>query len=149
MHQSIFRTSAALGAFLITLASGCAVHSPEQGNPEPYLARPEAVQVDPAGAQGIKPAEKAPGIIVYIDPKSGEFTTPPSEALPAQRPQQSLDSSREPASELHETLSPVPGGGVSVRLGERFTTPLSATIDVDGKLRLEHFPTLPDSRDKK
>jgi hypothetical protein len=134
---------------LVTLASGCAVHSPEQGNPEPYLARPEAVQAKPASAQGTEPGEKAPGIIVYIDPKSGEFTTPPSEALPAQRPQQSLERAGQPAAEPHETLSPVPGGGVAVRLGERFSTPLTATIDADGKLRLEHLPFQPDSSDKK
>lgn len=148
MHQSIFRNSAVLGAFLVTLASGCAVHNPEQGNPEPSLARPEALQVNPVGAQGTEPGEKAPGIIVYIDPKSGEFTTPPPEAMSAQTPQQSLETGKEPASELHEILSPVPGGGVAVRLGERFSTPLSATIDADGKLRVEHSPTLTDSRDK-
>jgi|RhiMetdeSRZDD1v2_1073273.scaffolds.fasta_scaffold235923_2 hypothetical protein len=149
MQQSIFRNKAALGAFLVTLASGCVTHLPEQGSPEPYLTRPEAVQLIPAGTQGTATGEKTQGIIVYIDPESGEFTTPPSEAMPAQRPQQSLERAGEPAAELHEILSPVPGGGVAVRLDERFSTPLSATIDADGKVRFEHLPTLPDSRDKK
>jgi hypothetical protein len=31
-----------------------------------------------------------------------------------------------------------------IHLGERFSTPLTATIEADGKLRLEHRPTLPD-----
>jgi hypothetical protein len=149
MQASIFRSKAALGALLVALASGCVAHFPEQVNPEPYLTRPEAVQLSPPGTQGTEPGEKAPGIIVYIDPKSGEITTRPSETLPVPKPQQSLERVREPVSELHETLSPVPGGGVVIHLGERFSTPLTATIDADGKLRLEHLPTLPDSRDKK
>jgi hypothetical protein len=55
---------------------------------------------------------------------------------------------KEPAAEPHETLSPVPGGGVMIHLGERYFAPLTATIDADGKVRLEHVPSLPDSRDK-
>jgi hypothetical protein len=149
MHQSIFGNNAWLGALLFTLASGCAVHSPEPSNPDPYLARPEAVQVNPTDAQGSKAGEKASGIIVHIEPKSGEFTTPSPKAIPAQKPQQSLERSGEAAAELQEILSPVPGGGVAVRLGERFSTPLSATIDADGKVRLEHSPFLPDPGDKK
>jgi hypothetical protein len=148
MQQSIFRNKAVLGVLFVTLASGCVAHiSPV--NPELNLARPEAVQLIPAGAQGAEPGEKVPGIIVYIDPKTGEFTAGPSEALPAPTPQQSLERTEEPASELHEILSPVPGGGVAVRLDERFSTPLAATIDADGKVRLEHLQTVPDSRDKK
>jgi hypothetical protein len=42
----------------------------------------------------------------------------------------------------------VPGGGVMIDLGERSFTPLTATIDADGKVRLEHVPSQPDSRDK-
>jgi hypothetical protein len=149
MQHSILRNRAALGLLFVILASGCVAHISEPVNPEPNLTRPEAVQFIPAGTQGTEPVKKAPGIIVYIDPKSGEFTAGPTEALPAQRPQQSLASGRESVSEPQETLSPVPGGGVAVRLGERFFTPLTATIDADGELRLEHLPSPPDSRDKK
>jgi hypothetical protein len=147
--QSVLRKKATLGTLLATLATGCVAHISEPVNPEPNLTRSEAAQLIPAGNRETEPGEKAPGIIVYIDPKSGEFTTGPSEALPAQRPQQSLEKAGETASQLHETLSPVPGGGVTIHLGERFFTPLTATIDADGKLRLEHLPALPDSRDKK
>ena len=149
MQAFIFRSKAVLGALLVILASGCVAYIPEKANPEPYPTGPEAVELIPAGTQGTEPGEKAPGIIVYIDPKSGKITPKPTEALPAQRGQQSLERARETVSELHETLSPVPGGGVVIHLGERFSTPLTATIDADGKLRLEHLPTLPDSRDKK
>jgi hypothetical protein len=148
MQALIFRSKAALGTLLVILASGCGAHIPAKVNPEPNLTRPEAVEPIPAGTRGTDSGEKAPGIIVYIDPKSGEFTTRPSDAWPVQRPQQSLEKAREPASEFHEMLSPVPGGGVMIHLGERFFAPLTATIDAEGNLKLEHLPTLP-SRDKK
>jgi hypothetical protein len=149
MQSFVFRSKAALGAFLVSLASGCAAHIPEKTKPEPYLSRSDPGEVAPADSQAAKPGEKAPGIIVYIDPQSGEITAGPSAALPAQRGQQSLESAGQPVSELQETLSPVPGGGVVIHLGERFSTPLTATIDADGKLRLEHLPTLPDSDNQK
>jgi hypothetical protein len=149
MQSFVFRSKAALVTLLVSLASGCAAHIPETVNPEPYPSRLEAVELFPARSQGTEPGEKTPGIIVYIDPQSGEITAGPSAALPAQRGQQSLESAGQPVSELQETLSPVPGGGVVIHLGERFSTPLTATIDADGKLRLEHLPTLPDSDNQK
>lgn len=148
MQQSIIRNKVLLGIVFGALGSGCVTRIPEQRNAEPSLTRPEVVQLIPAGAQKTEPGEKAPGIIVHIDPKSGEFTTPPSGPMPAQGPQQSLERA-EPASELHETLSPVPGGGVMIHLGERSFTPLTATIDADGNLRLEHQPPVPDPPDNK
>jgi hypothetical protein len=144
MQQSIRLNRVTLGTLLVALASGCVAHVSE-----PNLARSEADQRIPVGNRETEPGESAPGIIVHIDPRSGEFTSQPAEALPAQKGQQSVEKAREPALELHETLSPVPGGGVAIRLGESFFTPLTATIDADGKLRLEHVPTLPDSPDKK
>jgi hypothetical protein len=42
------------------------------------------------------------------------------------------------ASELKESQSPIPGGGVMIELDDRFRSPLTATIDADGKLRFEH-----------
>jgi hypothetical protein len=147
--QAFIFGKAALGALLVSLASGCAAHIPAKTKPEPYLSRSDPGEVAPADSQGAEPGEKAPGIIVYIDPQSGEITPGPSAALPAQGGQQSLESADDPVSELHETSSPVPGGGVMIHLGERFSTPLTATIDAEGKLRVEHLPTLPDSRNQK
>jgi hypothetical protein len=149
MQQSIRLNRATLGALLVALASGCVAHVSEPVDPKSNLTRSEADQLIPVGTRETEPGEKAPGIIVHIDPNSGEFTSQPAEALPAQKGQQSVEKAREPALELHETLSPVPGGGVAIRLGESFFTPLTATIDAEGKLRLEHLPSPPDSRDKK
>jgi hypothetical protein len=149
MQQNILRYKATLGILLATLASGCVAHISDPVHPEPSVLRSEPVEIIPAGARETEPGEKAAGIIVYIDPKSGEFTNGPSEGLPVQRPQQSLEQAGEPVSQLNETLSPVPGGGVTIHLGRRAFTPLTATIDADGKLRLEHLPSLPDSPDNK
>ena len=146
MRQSIFRNKAALGVLLVSLASGCVAHISEPVSPKPNETSPTVVQRSPTATQKIESDEKASGLTVYIDPKSGEFTTKPAEALPGPRGQRSLASD---SSELHETLSSVPGGGVAIHLGEQFLTPLTATIDADGKLRLEHLPALPDSPDKK
>src|SRR5262245_49114463 len=147
MQQSVVCNKATLGTLLVTLASGCMAHISEPVNPEPSLLRSEAVQLIPAGTRKTEPGEKAPGIVVYIDPQTGEFTNRPSEGLPVQRPQQSLEKAGEAASQVNETLSPVPGGGVAIHLGRRALTPLTATIDADGKLRFEHLPSLPDSPD--
>ena len=149
MRRSTLRNKATLGALLATFASGCVTHVSEPVNPEPSLLRSEAVQLIPAGTRKTEPGEKAPGIVVYIDPQTGEFTNQPSGRLPVQGPQQSLEKAGEPVSQPDEILSPVPGGGVAIHLGERGLTPLTATIDADGKLRLEHLPSLPDSSDNK
>jgi hypothetical protein len=148
MHQSLLQNSALLGAFFFTVASGCAAQIREQRNAEPSLTRREVGQLIPGGIQGAEPREKASDIVVHIDPKSGEFTSAPSGPMPTQGPQQSLEKAGDRAAELQETLSPVPGGGVMIDLGERSFTPLTATIDADGKVRLEHVPSQPDSRDK-
>lgn len=149
MQMYTFRNRAALATLLATLASGCGAQISGPVNSEPNVLRSEAVQVIPAGSQETEPGEKAAGIIVYIDPKTGELTNGPSENLPVQRPQQSLEKAEEPVSQPHETLSPVPGGGVTIHLGRRAFTPSTATIDPDGRIRLEHLPSLPDSPDKK
>jgi len=149
MQKSTLRNKATSGILLVTLASGCVAHISGPVNPEPNVLRSEAVQQIPAGAQETEPGEKRPGITVHIDPKTGEFTNGPSEGLPVQTPQQSLEKAGEPASQVNETLSPVPGGGVAIHLGRRAFTPLTAIIDADGTVRLEHLPSLPDSPDKK
>ena len=148
MHQSIFRHSALLGAVLIPLASGCAAQIREQRNSEPSLTQREVDRLTPGGTLGAEPREKAPDIVVHIDPKSGGFTSAPSGPMPTHGLQQSLEKVGDRGAELHETLSPVPGGGVVIDLGERSFTPMTATIDANGKVRLEHLPSQPDSRDK-
>ena len=75
---------------------------------------------------------------VYIDPETGEFTSPPAKTVPTARttaPSAAFSTSDEG---LEEKPSPVPGGGTMVELKGRFRTPLTATIDSNGKIKIEH-----------
>src|SRR5262245_40628044 len=91
LQESIFRKTAAL-LFLVTLASGCVASISEPVDPKPNQSKFGFVPRDPAGAQEVETSEKAPGMTVYIDPKTGELTTRPSEVLPTPRRQQPLAS---------------------------------------------------------
>jgi hypothetical protein len=129
-----------LTALTVTFITGCFAHVSERANSD------SRTKLESETGQTAEPTEKPPGIIVYIDPKTGEITTPPAGALPAPVAQPSLDAAKKPLPELHETLSPVPGGGVMIQLDERFHSPLSATIDTDGKVGFEHKQTSSDDK---
>ncbi len=94
------------------------------------------------GSERVRSTE-SPGMRAYIDPETGEFGVPPwweaeargTEALVA--PGASASTSSEG---LVETPSPVPGGGVMVDLQGRFRSPLTATLDDDGKTKMQHSP---------
>ena len=82
--------------------------------------------------------EKTPGLIVGIDPTTGEFLPqPPAGGV---TPSDKAEAAKVPAPQLHEVPSPTPGGGVMVELKDRFLTPLVATVDADGKVKLKHQP---------
>ena len=84
----------------------------------------------------------SPGLRVYVDPLTGEFSAPPPWAArpdEALAPQAAFSTSEEG---LVETPSPVPGGGVVVNLRGRFRSPLTATLDADGGTRMRHGPCL-------
>ena len=74
----------------------------------------------------------------YIDPETGEFVSPPKQETPA-----SSESIQPSAFSIsHETMeeesSPVPGGGVMIDLKGRFQSPVSATVEGNGKTTIEH-----------
>jgi hypothetical protein len=84
---------------------------------------------------------------VHIDPQTGQIMVPPMAAPTGQTQQPQINTLAMPP--LRETVSPVPGGGVMIHLDERFLTPLMATIDGDGKLRIGHdLPTADSSGQK-
>ena len=90
---------------------------------------------------------------IYIDPETGERTTPPpvASASPSE-PSESGVTSKAAQSVtlqgavsdmtsdegLEEEASAVPGGGVKVNLQGRFRQPLVATIDPEGKVHIQH-----------
>jgi hypothetical protein len=130
-------------ALTVTFITGCFGHVSERANSDS-----RASMLESETGQTAEPTERAPGIIVHIDPKTGEIITPPAGALPGPvaQPQPPVGAAKKPLAELRETLSPVPGGGFMIYLDERFHTPLSATIDTDGKVRFEHKQTGSDDK---
>ena len=84
--------------------------------------------------------QESPGMRAYIDPVTGELGVPPVWEAPspeALAPGAAFSTSSEG---LVETPSPVPGGGVMMRLQGRFRSPSTATLDADGKMKLQHSP---------
>jgi hypothetical protein len=139
---------AGLAAVLIALAGGCAHKLADQvaseewsavpGIVQPSLASTEAREISHSAGQVIS---KAPGLVVHIDPLTGEILPKPPVPPAGQilDPQQ-YQSAPAPAPQAVEVPSPVPGGGVKVNLNRQFHQPLFATMDADGRIRLEHRP---------
>jgi hypothetical protein len=75
---------------------------------------------------------------VYIDPETGEFTAPPEQENAAARKQALPEAFSTSQEGLEEKPSPVPGGGTMVDLKGRFRSPLVATTDSNGKIKIEH-----------
>jgi hypothetical protein len=86
--------------------------------------------------ENLTTSEESGALRVYIDPETGEFTTPPARGVPATRttpPSAAFSTSHEGLEER-----PAPGGGIMLDLKGRFRTPLTATIDSNGKTKIEH-----------
>lgn len=87
--------------------------------------------------RNLSPPGEAAALRVYVDPETGEFTSPPEGQGPAAKmlaPTATFSTSHEG---LQETPSRVRGGGTMVDLKGRFRTPVTATIDSDGEMRIE------------
>ena len=95
--------------------------------------------------QAPEPSANGQATIAHIDPQTGQIMVPPMASTQTQQPQ--INTLAMPP--LRETVSPVPGGGVMIHLDERFLTPLMATIDGDGKVRIGHDLPTADSSGKK
>lgn len=105
------------------------------------MATQPALAAD-AGAPAAKSAgaQQAPGMKVYIDPKTGALLNEPA---PGTQPLELSPHEQNSRSTSHEGLvevpSPVPGGGVGLNLQGRFMSPMIATVGPDGKVRVEHM----------
>ena len=120
--------------------SGCIGLIGKPVDSESQLLKSETVQATEPSADG-------QAIVVHIDPQTGQIMVPPMAASTGQSQQPQINTPAMPP--LQETVSPVPGGGVMIHLDERFLTPLMATIDGDGKLRIGHdLPTADSSGQK-
>lgn len=149
MKQLSFRGSLGLVALLIVFVGGCAANlvAPkglekssrglEHEQPGFATARnSDSKTADPGANKG------APGIVVHIDPTTGEFRPEPpaKEVMPAPAAKVSIPL-------FSEVSSPTPGGGVMIDLKGQFQTPLVATINADGKVTLKHETTMPAEMD--
>ena len=129
-----------LGALILIVSAGCSPSIPSSVDTGDRAASSDSSQ-PPQGAAQVtetrQPAaaatEKASGMIIHIDPKTGEILSkPPATPLPADK------STAGTQKELREVPSKVPGGGVMIELDDRFKTPLKATVGPDGKVTIEH-----------
>jgi hypothetical protein len=80
---------------------------------------------------------------IHLDPQTGQPTREATEAMPLQLAPDEEKRFSTSHSGLVESLSPVAGGGVLVDLQGRFHSPLTATIDATGKVRIEHMHPAP------
>jgi hypothetical protein len=93
----------------------------------------------PAGNSVAVPGA-APGLMIYVDPRTGALLKEPAPGtLPLQVSPQFLNSLSTSHQGLVETPSAVPGGGVKVDLQGRFQSPMIATVDANGKLKIQHI----------
>jgi hypothetical protein len=88
-------------------------------------------------------------MMIYVDPQTGALR---KEAAPGTVPLQLTPELRNAISTSHQGLvevpSPVPDGGVTVDLQGRFQSPLFATIDANGQIKIRHLHELSESGDQ-
>ena len=154
MRQSRLWRNARLLTLAVFIACGCATNVPaSRAVGEPGISsQNEQPQLDMSRiADPVEPAavasEKAAGIVVHIDPTTGEFLPEPPATDVAQPP--AAAAAKAPLPELYEVASPTPGGGVMIDLKGQFRTPLVATMDADGKVTLKHESGVPAGVEKK
>jgi hypothetical protein len=127
------RGTLGMAVLIASFANGCAAHTARQIDADVSLS-PQAQEAgnDPSTSQ----------MVVHIDPLTGLIIVPPAKPLVDQFPQTSLGRAERSLPQLEQTLSSVPGGGVMIQLDDRFLTPLTARIDIDGTVHFEHKPSI-------
>lgn len=97
---------------------------------------------DPLASGHARPAsQRAAGMVIFVDPQTGETKEPPASALEEltlEHPESLSSAWSTPAAGLAEIPSPTPNGGVMVRLQGRFLSPLSIIRHPDGQLTIQH-----------
>ncbi len=114
-------------------ASGDAVEHSSQATQPPH-ASDNTTEIEPGtvpASVAAGSATAAPGLRVYIDPETGEFTAPPAMPLgeSGQQPR-----AVQPAPEPVLEAVPAPGGGMMVDLRGRFQVYSVATKQADGTI---------------
>jgi hypothetical protein len=110
--------------------------------PEDTMSTPSApsAAAPPALGGAVGTPQGAPGFKVYIDPGTGRLLKEPAPgSVPLQLSPREQNARSTSQQGLTEVTSPTPGGGVKVDLQGRFRSPLIATIDANGKVRMQHL----------
>lgn len=88
--------------------------------------------------------ETSAGMIVYIDPLTGEvLSAPASGALPLPLSPELRNALSTSHQGLVQVPSTVPGGGVKLDLRGRFQSPLIAVVAANGTASVRHLEDLP------
>jgi hypothetical protein len=143
MRHSAFYYKSALVVLIASITAGCSGHLQEESELNKFYAIGLDSETPTAGEPITRDADS--GMVVHIDPNSGEIVAPDRMPVPGQVPQRSVDASKRTSGDLRETPSPEPGGGVMLHLDERFMTPLKVTVDAEGKVTLNHQSGMSDS----
>lgn len=104
-----------------------------------YQALPDLNQ-SAANVKASKVPVGAAASVVYIDPVTGEFRPPPPGAPGLQLSPQLQNAVSTSSAGLVQVPSPVPGGGIMVRLNGRFQQTMHAEVDASGKFTMRCLP---------
>ena len=89
------------------------------------------------------------GMTIHIDPQTGAILNEPAPGtVPLQLTPEIQNAFSTSDTGLVEVPSAVPGGGVKVDLQGRFQSPVFATIDANGKVKILHLHEMPESSDQ-
>ena len=110
-----------------------------------------------SGAHDAQPQVSTPAVsgdasnmMIHVDPKTGAIRKEPAPGtVPLQLTPQLQNALSTSHQGLVEAPSPVAGGGIKVDLQGRFQNPLFATIDADGRVKMQHLDDTPESAGSK
>jgi hypothetical protein len=135
------------GLYLVltsVLAVACLAATPQPATAETRTGSGSGISLGEQSA-----ARTDSGMIVYIDPSTGEVLPAPA---PGTQPLQLSPAERNALSTSHAGLvqvpSSVPGGGVKLDLRGRFQSPFIAVVGADGTATVRHLEELPWTGDK-
>jgi hypothetical protein len=73
-----------------------------------------------------------------VDPETGEWVSPSEHDGPVDAEPVEASALNRSAEKMEEKPSPAPGGGMMIDLKGRFRSPIAATIESNGKTKIEH-----------
>src|SRR5262249_33945458 len=138
MHRLLMSLLAAGACFAVAAQSA----SPSDSQPspsEPTESEPGASLPQQLAGESAAVTSGASGIMVHIDPQTGAILKEPAPGTVSLRLTSQLRNALSTSHQgLIEVPSAAPGGGVKVDLQGRFQSPLLATIDANGQLKMQH-----------